>query len=203
MPDMHVQYHSASGKRPILIASADEKDFETLHDILEDKFVILRASDYEDALQKIDKNLNTLGLVILDHELPDNAGPDLLKRIKNNPDTNRIPVIVISSDHQAEADSLSGGAAEFISMPLPPSVVLLTRIQHAIELCEIRDVIKWTERDKLSGLYNRDYFYRYCQQYDLHHPEIPMDALVIDVNHFHLLIERPYFILRAAYSVFE
>ena len=40
------------------------------------------------------------------------------------------------------------------------------------------------------GLYNREYFYRYSEQYDQHHRDVEMDAIVVDVNHFHMINER-------------
>ena len=44
--------------------------------------------------------------------------------------------------------------------------------------------------DRLTGLFNRDYFYRYAEQYDLFHAEEPTDALVLDISHFHMINER-------------
>ena len=42
----------------------------------------------------------------------------------------------------------------------------------------------------LTGLYNRDYFYRYARQFDQHYKDLDMDAIVVDVHHFHMVNER-------------
>ncbi|MBQ9075334.1 MAG: bifunctional diguanylate cyclase/phosphodiesterase, partial [Mogibacterium sp.] len=57
-------------------------------------------------------------------------------------------------------------------------------------LSEDRQIISSTERDPLTGLYNRDYFYRYAEQYDLYHKDTEMDAIVIDINRFRMINER-------------
>ena len=58
------------------------------------------------------------------------------------------------------------------------------------ELYEDRDTIRWTERDHLTGLYNKEFFYHYAAQLDLYHKEAPTDAIVFDVNHFHTYNDR-------------
>ncbi|MBE6010715.1 MAG: EAL domain-containing protein, partial [Lachnospiraceae bacterium] len=50
--------------------------------------------------------------------------------------------------------------------------------------------IQSTERDTLTGLYNREYFFRYAEQYDQFHPNTETDAVIVDINHFHMINER-------------
>jgi diguanylate cyclase (GGDEF)-like protein len=97
---------------------------------------------------------------------------------------------VLTSDTESEVESLNTGASDFISKPYPRHEVIMARIRRSIELSENRDLIRWTERDHLTGLFNRDYFYRYAEQYDLFHAEEPTDALVLDISHFHMINER-------------
>ena len=61
----------------------------------------------------------------------------------------------IRSDRDAEVESLSLGAIDFISKPYPMPSVILARVLRTIELSEDRDIIGQTERDQLTGLYNR------------------------------------------------
>ena len=68
--------------------------------------------------------------------------------------------------------------------------MVLARVLRTIELSEDREIIQSTERDELTGLYNREYFYRYAEQFDQHHKELEMDAIVVDINHFHMINER-------------
>ena len=42
----------------------------------------------------------------------------------------------------------------------------------------------------MTGLYSRDYFFWAVRQHDLHHPDMAMDAILIDINNFHIINER-------------
>lgn len=68
----------------------------------------------------------------------------------------RLPVIVMTSDSESEVECLSLGASDFIPKPYPRQQVVLARILRTIELYEDRDTLRWTERDQLTGLYNKE-----------------------------------------------
>ena len=57
-------------------------------------------------------------------------------------------------------ECLSLGAIDFIPKPYPASKVILARILRTVELFENRDILRFTERDHLTGLYNKEFFYR-------------------------------------------
>ena len=59
--------------------------------------------------------------------------------------------------------------------------MILARVRRTIELFESRRIIEYTERDHLTGLYNKEYFYSYAEQYDQHHPDTKMDAIIFDI----------------------
>ena len=48
-------------------------------------------------------------------------------------------------------------------------------------------LIRATETDELTGLYNRDYFLQYAAQIHREHPEKPMDAVVLNIDGFHVV----------------
>ena len=177
-------------KRLILIVEDEFINRELLNAYLEDEYDILFAETGAAAMEAIRSHLDTLSLVLLDLILPDLNGLEILRRIKKDIDLSRIPVIVLTSDKDSEVDSLNSGANDFISKPYPRHEIIRARIRRCIELSENRDLIRWTERDHLTGLYNREYFYRYAEQYDLYHREESTDALIVDVSHFHLINER-------------
>ena len=115
---------------------------------------------------------------------------EILRWVRVDKALARVPVIVLTSDKESEVESLSAGAMDFIPKPYPMPKVVLARVLRTIELSEGRDILRSTERDSLTGLYNQEFFYRYAQQYDIHHKDEPMDAMVIDINHFHMINER-------------
>ena len=131
-----------------------------------------------------------LSIVLLDLILPGINGMDVLGRIKNDPGYSRLPVIVMTSDNEAEVECLTLGAMDFIPKPYPASKVILARIRRTIELSEDRETLRLTERDQLTGLYNKDFFYHYVAQLDLYHKDTPTDAIVFDINHFHTYNDR-------------
>ena len=186
LPDMNRK----GGKRLVLIVEDDLVNRELLKAYLGQDYELICAESGDEALKKIRENRETLSLVLLDLNLPGISGMDILREIKKDIDLSRIPVIVLTSDTESEVESLGTGASDFIPKPYPRHEIILARIRRSIELSENRGLIRWTERDQLTGLYNREYFYRYAEQYDAFHREEPTDALVVDVSHFHVMNER-------------
>jgi diguanylate cyclase (GGDEF)-like protein len=178
------------GKRHILVADDEMINREMLENILCDEYDVLLAEDGEMAYDLIRENRNTLSLILLDLMMPKLNGLDLLSRLKEDPELKGIPVIVLTSDQASEVESLRRGAADFIPKPYPQPDVIRARISRSIELAEDRQIISATERDELTGLYSSEYFYRYGEQFDKFHPDSDMDALCLDVNHFHIVNER-------------
>ncbi|MBQ9060218.1 MAG: EAL domain-containing protein, partial [Firmicutes bacterium] len=186
----HEKFHSKDGKRLVLIVDDETINRELLNMSLKDNYEPLQAGDGETALRLVRKHQDMLSLILLDLLMPGMNGLDVLRILKNDQDLKDIPVIVLTADQEAEVASLQLGAADFIPKPYPSQEVILARVERAIELFEDRDIIHSTERDNLTGLYNREYFYRYAEQYDQHHPDADMDAVVIDVQHFRMVNER-------------
>ena len=186
----HEKFHSANGKRLVLVVDDEYINRELLTLALSQDYETITASNGEEALRLIRAHSDTLSLVLLDLLMPGMHGLDLLRIIKTDPEISHIPVIVLTADQEAEVTSLKNGASDFIPKPYPKQQVILTRVLRTIELSEDREIIQSTERDSLTGLYNREYFYRYAEQFDQHHRDMDMDAIVVDVHHFHMINER-------------
>ena len=178
------------GKRHVLIADDESVNRELLGFILKDEYDVLFASDGIEALDSIEKNAVILNLILLDLQMPGMHGLDILRRMREDQLLQHIPVIVMTSDQSAEVECLRLGATDFIPKPFSQPDVILARVQRVIELYEDRETIRSTERDSLTGLLNIDYFYRYSKQFDLHHADVRTDAILLDVNHFHVINER-------------
>ena len=177
-------------RRRILVVEDEEINRSILEMILKMDYQVLIAEDGESALGIIEENTKTLSLVLLDLILPGMSGMEVLRRIRSMPQYQDIPVIVASGDQSQEIECLDAGASDFIQKPYPEPGVILARIRRAIELFEGRKIIQSTERDALTGLYNREFFFSYARQYDQYHAETPMDAIVLDINRFGLINER-------------
>ena len=181
---------SMNGKRSILLVEDDAVSRQIMGRILEDQYDVSFSETGTEALETLRRSMDEVSLLLLDLNLPDMNGIDILREIRENDDAPRFPIIVITSDKAAEVECLTLGATDFISKPFPSPEVIRARVLRTIELYEDNNIIQLTEHDQLTGLYNRDYFYRYAEQMDKRMPDVSMDAIVIDVNHFHIIVER-------------
>ncbi len=186
----HEKFYSVNGKRLVLVVDDEMINREILGHILKADYEVIYAENGKKALQMIRENAEILSLVLLDLLMPEMSGMELLALLKKDPELNQIPVMVMTSEKAAEVESLQMGANEFIAKPFPQPEVILARVLKTIELSEDREIIQHTERDPLTGLYNRDYFFSYAEQYDQYHKGREMDAIVVDINHFHMINER-------------
>ena len=186
----HEKFHSANGKRLILVADDEEINREIHQYMLQDDYEVLMACDGAETLEMIRQYKETLSLVLLDLMMPVLSGQEVLKEVKKDESLARIPIIVTTGERETELESLNLGAVDFVPKPYPAPDVIRARVLRIIELTEDREIIQPTERDELTGLYNKEYFYRYAEQYDQHHRDTEMDAIIVDVNHFRMINER-------------
>ena len=177
-------------KRHILIVEDVQLNQMILGSMLEDTYDILYASNGIEALEQVKTHVDDLAMVLLDLQMPQMSGMEVLKVMKEEEELRGIPVIVMTADQSAEVDCLKIGAIDFIPKPYPSAEIIQTRVTRCIELSEKRNIIQSTERDSLTSLLNLDYFLRYVRMYDQHYSDMSMDAIVLDVNHFHMLNER-------------
>ena len=180
----------ADNRRLILVVEDEEINRIILGKILEKDYDVIFAEDGAEALKMTDENRHILSLVILDLIMPGMPGIEALRQIRASQEYQDIPVIVASGDQSQEIECLHAGASDFIQKPYPEPGVILARVRRTIELFEGRRIIHLTERDPLTGLYNREFFFSYGEQYDQHHMDTPMDAIVLDINRFGIINER-------------
>ena len=179
-----------SERRKVLIVEDEMVNRELLKLVLKDDYDLIFVETGEEATEVINAQIGDLSMVLLDLNLPDMNGIDILKNMQGDDKLRAIPVIVLTADRDAEVSSLDVGAADFISKPYPRPEVIKARVRKSIELSEDRIIIGQTEFDHLTGLYNREFFYHFAEQFDFRHGDIETDAIVININHFHLINER-------------
>ena len=190
MSEMQPTFRPAAEQKRILLIEDEMINQEILKMYLADTYDVAVAGTGKDALEIIRAQCERISLILLDLNLPDIHGLDILRQVKADTWSARLPVIVMTSDSESEVECLSLGASDFIPKPYPRQQVVLARILRTIELYEDRDTLRWTERDQLTGLYNKEFFYRYAAQLDANHPDEPTDAIVLNINHFHIINDR-------------
>ena len=169
----------------VLVVDDQELNRDILGVTLEDYYDVIYAEDGVEALEKIRENIDTLSIIMLDIFMPNMDGFEVLERVKQDDEMKNIPVIVLTADKTAELKALQLGAADFITKPFDLHEVILARVGRIIELSEGRRLISSAEHDKLTMLYSRNFFNEYAERLFTYHPEMHLDAVVIDIEQFH------------------
>ncbi len=107
-------------KLTILVVEDEIQIRDLIKDVLANDFIVLEASNGQEALEVIKGRLPSL--IISDIEMPKMNGLELLEELKANKFTNHIPVIFLSVKGSLE-DQISGiekGVEYFISKPFSP-----------------------------------------------------------------------------------
>ena len=176
-------------RRLVLVVDDEKVNRDMLGYILHNDYEVIYAENGKEALKVIKEKRQMLSLVLLDLLMPEMDGFTLLEQLKKDVQLRTIPVIVLTSEKPAEIKSLELGAADFITKPYDVPKVILARVRRIVELSEDKMMIKDTERDALTGLYNKQFFFKYAQHIDKYYKEKRMDCLVLNIDHFHLLNE--------------
>ena len=176
-------------KRTILVVDDESINREILGGILEESYEVLYAENGEKAMQIIDEKGPLLSLVLLDLLMPVMDGFAVMEQMQHDVIRRNIPIIVLTSEEEAEVESLKKGAADFIKKPYDMPEKILARVKRIVALFEEKMIIQSTERDKLTGLLSKSYFFEYATLQDRFYPDRVMDAVVVNVNHFHLYNE--------------
>lgn len=175
-------------KRTVLVVDDEEINVEILSAILEDTFNVITASDGKEALDILSNGENKIDLVLLDVFMPMD-GREVLKVRQNNPNIKRIPFIVCTSDKNIEEECFHLGVNDFIKKPYENPDIIVARVRRMIELYEDRSILKEVERDKLTDLYNIEFFKKYAKQFDSSYPNVSKDMIMITINRFRLVNE--------------
>lgn len=176
-------------RRSVLVVDDEPLNRRLLGYIVGQDYDVLYSKNGVEAMDIIRKNAKTLSLVMLDLIMPEMDGYEVLKEMSQSSDLKRIPVIVLTAEKSAEVKSLELGAADFISKPYDMPEVILARVRRSIELAESYKMLNRTEHDSLTGLLSRDFFMEYCEWHDSFYPDMEMDAVVVNINKFHMINE--------------
>jgi len=128
----------------ILIVDDDQPSLELLQAYLEDvDCETVSANDGPQALKIISKT--SPDLVLLDIMMPKMSGFEVCKKIKNDPKTNSIPVIMVTALNEFGdiEQGISCGTDDFISKPVN-KLELLTRVKTMLKLKHLSDTLERT-----------------------------------------------------------
>ena len=126
----------------------DEKNIRrTLRMVLEGAgFQTLEAASAEACLQMLDTS--EIDLVILDVRLPEMSGIEALARIRSEPETRMLPVLMVSG-HASVAEAVQAvqlGATDFFEKPLDRDRVLVT-VRNALQTWQLQREVEQLRAD--------------------------------------------------------
>ena len=186
---MHNYRENIGLRRHILIVDDEMINREILGGLLSTEYEVHFAENGEEALRILRGREHIYSLILLDLLMPVMDGFTLIDIIKNDEKLRAIPVIVMTSETDAEVKSIKLGAADFITKPYDMPEVILARCERIIELQEDKSLIHAAERDHLTGLYTKDFFTEYIRQIEKYNPDSRHDLMVLNIEHFHLINE--------------
>lgn len=162
---------------------------------------ILRAAGFETDVETTVAGFRSLlqertpDLIILDVQLPDGNGLDLLGEIRGRDNMRDVPIITISGYAVAEtrARALMEGAEEFLEKPIPAAALqarVTARWHAAQETRALRHAVEVfaeeSSRDAKTGLAHYGTLVRVLEREmeRAHRHQRPLSFLIIDIDHF-------------------
>ncbi|RBC86539.1 two-component system response regulator, partial [Xanthomonas oryzae pv. oryzae] len=121
--------------RPLLCVDDESSNLATLRQLLRDDFALVFAKSGGEALDAVTRH--TPKLILLDVELPDMDGYAVARALKQQPSSNAIPILFVSSRNSEHDErlGLEAGAADYVSKPYSPTL-LKARIATQLKLAE-------------------------------------------------------------------
>ena len=149
------------------------------------QFQVFTAAHGEEAMNYFADNPD-IKLVVSDYGMPVKDGLEVLKELREQKDKNELGVIMMTSANEnvSGAVFLKNGANDFIAKPFLKEE-LICRVNNTIENMEnINKIANFANKDFLTGLFNRRYFYDDMQEYlaSLEENPMPYAVAVIDID---------------------
>jgi diguanylate cyclase (GGDEF)-like protein len=176
-----------ANKERILVVDDTPLNIQMLADMLKDDYQIMVATSGERCLE-LALGDRKPALILLDIEMPNMNGYEVIKELKRLPGVDNIPVIFVTA-LSADSDEQLGlelGAVDYITKPLKAPIVRARVNTHMTIVRQRNQLIQQSIKDGLTGLYNRTYIIKRAAemlgQAERHEYEI--SVLILDVDHF-------------------
>jgi len=159
-----------------------------MKNLLENLFYnVITVAHGEEALGMLQTHPD-ISLVVTDYNMPVMDGFELTQEIRKEHSKDNLAIIALSSnsDEEINAMFLKYGANDYITKPFSKEE-FSCRINNTIEALEnINLVINHANRDFLTGLYNRRYFFKSMNKYmdsNIENDE-SFAVAMLDIDHF-------------------
>ncbi len=145
-------------KAVVLIVDDIASNIQTLASILKDTYQLKVSTSGEKAIELANAEPKP-DLILLDVEMPEMDGYEVIKKLKESEITKHIPVIFVTANDTTddEEKGLLAGAVDYITKPVRQAIVK-ARVATHVTLKQQSDKLLYIAlHDKLTGLHNRHY----------------------------------------------
>lgn len=126
----------------ILVVDDTPKNVKLLADLLTVKgYAVVTAASGREALAKVETE--QLDLVLLDVVMPEMSGYEVCRKIRENPATGILPVVMVTALDPSEerVKGLEAGADDFLTKPINQAE-LLARVKSLLRIKELYDTVQ-------------------------------------------------------------
>lgn len=169
----------------ILMVDDVKTNLKCAAEVLKDTYEVTTARSGEQALFLLKEKIPDL--ILLDINMPDMDGYEVMERLKQDDELKDIPVVFLTAgtDRESEIKGLKMGAMDFLRKPFEPEI-MRSRINKILQMTEQRRVLQdIAQKDGLTDLLNRRYMENLLNQTD--NREEKGFFLLLDLDNFKLV----------------
>jgi len=183
-----IQRLQKNQKHQVLVVDDSMVFRKQLQSMLENMFFqVITVAHGEEALGMLQVKPN-ISLVLTDYNMPVMDGLELTLAIRETYSKDELCILALSGndDEEISAMFLKHGANDYIKKPFSKEEFSV-RVNNSIEALEnIQMIMNYANRDFLTGLYNRRYFYNAITEYldSIQESGEKCAVAMIDIDHF-------------------
>lgn len=124
----------------VLVVDDDSSSRDLVGEILRGSYHVELAADGLEALAKLKLGVD---LMLLDLSMPGMDGFEVLRRVRSEPDSSDLPVVLMTglSARYRQMEAMEAGASDFLGKPFGPAE-LLTRVRTHLRIREADEQLK-------------------------------------------------------------
>ena len=208
--------------KPVMLIVDDvEINRVVLTQFFQEEYQIIEAENGQEAMALIEQQ--PVSIVLVDLVMPIMDGFQMISMMKRNDQFAGIPVVVMTAnnDGDSEARAMEMGAADFITKPYNPTIVRCRirnvmareeiewrRVAQVAQNRQLMEMHQYVEKDSLTGIYNREAFYRKAAELMQEHHQTRYSIVYLDISCFKVVndlfrIETGNLILKTAAFYFN
>jgi putative two-component system response regulator len=120
-------------RKKVIIVDDNPVNLKLVRNTLMGKYDVFTVNSAKKLFELLEKTL--ADIILLDVMMPEMSGYDVIKVLKNNPETSNIPVMFLTSetDENSELEGFVHGAVDYVAKPFSPQL-LLKRVDVHVRL---------------------------------------------------------------------